>query len=145
MKTLKYISYLLLISSMLLIGSCGGDGSDEPSPIERFAGTWSASAVTLDGVDVTSPEYSDFTITFNDDGSYITTDGDPVFSDQGGFFTISSSSGATAELIVSDVAMSAEFNADDTSVTISFTANDAVIGARLAGLVGNYVFVLNKQ
>lgn len=145
MKNIKYIFSVVALLSLVTFISCGDDDPSGPSDIDRLAGVWSGTNVTLDGVDVTSPEYANFRITFNDDGSYITVDGDPVFTDTGGFWTITSSSATGLSLTLDGVAVQAEFNADNTTVTLTFTATDAVIGARTSGLVGDYVFSLAKQ
>lgn len=145
MKTSKNIFLAMLIASFFMIVSCGSDDSAGPSESDRFVGTWAATNVTLDNVDVTTPEYSNFTVTFNNDGSYITIDGDPVFTDTGGFWSITSSTDSSISLDVDGVAVEASFGADDDTVTLSFTANDQVIGARVEGLVGRYVFTLSKQ
>ena len=145
MKKLKYIFSVVALSSLVTFMSCGDDDSSGPSDIDRFVGAWTASSVTLNDFDVTSPSYSDFRITFNSDGSYITVGGDPVFTNTGGFWTISSSSASNIGLDVDGVAVQAGFGADDTTLTLTFTATDEVIGARTSGLAGNYVFTLAKQ
>ncbi|GEM_PF-6929347 len=145
MKAYKNIFYVMAFCSLTMVMSCNDDDPSEPSEEERFVGAWTASSVTLNNVDVLNPEYSNFRITFNDDGSYITVDGDPIFTDTGGFWTITSSSESTVNIDLDGVAVIAAFGADDSTVTLSFTANDVVVGARTKGLVGAYVFALTKQ
>jgi len=145
MKTLKNIVLLMTLTSLAAVMSCGGDDPAGPTDADRFVGTWDATSVTLDDLDVTNPEYSNFSVTFNSDGSYITVDGDPVFTDTGGFWSVTSSNTTSVTLDVDGVVVVATFAADNGSVILSFTANDAVIGARTDGLVGNYVFTLSKR
>ncbi|MEM9858035.1 MAG: DUF5004 domain-containing protein [Bacteroidota bacterium] len=145
MKKIRYILSIVALSSLVTFMSCGDDDSSGPSDTDRLAGAWSGTSVTLDNFDVTSPEYSNFRITFNADGSYITIDGDPVFTDTGGFWTITSSSATGLGLTLDGVAAQAAFNADNTTLTLTFTATNEVIGARTSGLAGSYVFSLAKQ
>ncbi len=146
MKTYKNILFGVVLCSLIVFVSCGGDdGDDAPSENARFVGAWTATSVTLNNVDVLNPEYSNFRITFNDDGSYITVDGDPVFTDTGGFWTINSSTETSANISLDGVSATVAFSNENNTMTLSFTANDSVIGARTLGLVGQYVFVLAKQ
>jgi hypothetical protein len=147
MKILRNIFFLVLSVALVTVTSCGNNDDDGPSDIDRFVGTWTASSVTLDGNDVTSPEYTGFTVTFNDDGSYITTNGDPIFTNTGGFWSISSVSDQTVQIDVDGVPMTAVFGEGNNSVIVTFTATDSAIGsaARVEGLVGDYAFTLNKQ
>ncbi|MEQ9296929.1 MAG: DUF4999 domain-containing protein [Cyclobacteriaceae bacterium] len=146
MKVYKNIFYGILLCSLTIMMSCSDDDPAEgPSDMARFVGAWTATNVTLNNVDVLNPEYSNFRITFNDDGSYITVDGDPIFTDTGGFWSVSSSAESNANIALDGVSVAAAFGADNTTVSLSFTANDQVVGARTKGLVGAYVFALTKQ
>jgi len=145
MKTIKNIFLLMIIGSFVTVMSCGGNDDPGPSDEDRFVGTWTASSVTLDNADVTNPSYSNFTITFNDDGSYITAGGDPIFTNTGGFWSITSSTETSFTLSMDGTTVSASFGADDATMTLSFTASDEQIGAKVDGLVGEYVFSLTKQ
>ena len=145
MKTYRNIFNIMILCSLAIFASCNDDDSSTPSETERFEGTWTVNSVTLNSVDVLNPEYTNFRITFNSDGSYITIDGDPVFTDTGGFWSVNSSTESTASITMDGVAVLATFGVDNSTLTLSFTANDQVVGARTLGLVGDYVFVLTKQ
>ena len=145
MKTFKNIILFLVILPLGMFIACGDDDSSGNADNDRFIGDWSISSVTLDNFDITDPEYSTFTIKFRADGSYLTTDGDPVFTDTGGFWSITASNGANFNLTMDGIDVEAIFNEDNNTVTLAFTANNTVIGARTHGLVGSYVFLLTKQ
>ncbi|NJN26814.1 MAG: hypothetical protein HC819_12980 [Cyclobacteriaceae bacterium] len=142
MKIIKNILYGLSILSLALFYSCG---SDDPSPLEdatnKLAKTWGNATVILDGADVTSPSYSDFSITFRADGSYTTSDGDPAFKSTGGFWAFTNQSTFTS-ILVDGVTMSVVLNEEATTLKLSFLAPGAPVGARVSGLVGDYIFDL---
>lgn len=145
MKKLKIYFLSVAISSLVVIASCGDDDDGGTSPEDQFAanigGSWSATEVRLDGNDVTDPSYLNFTIQFNEDGSYVTSDGDPVFTDQGGFYTVTSVAGDVGSITLDGVAATLTVTGE-TTATLGFTATGEAIGAR--GLEGAYVFSLSK-
>lgn len=147
-RIFEILSLIVLIGAIMNISSCGG--GDEPtieeSTAAKLAGVWTASSVTLDGFDVTNPSYSSFRLTINSDGSYVTSGGQPAFTDTGGFWEVSSATATSASLSIDGVIGTLAFGATGTEATLSFTAPGSAIGAgRVSGLSGSYVFTLSKQ
>ncbi|TRX61209.1 hypothetical protein FNH22_03900 [Fulvivirga sp. M361] len=140
---LKNIASLLLLALLSTFVSCGDDDDNGASP--GLVATWSASSVLLNDFDVTMPTYENFTITFRSDGTYITSGGTPVFTDQGGFWSITSETGSQINITLDDIAASVSFTDDLSTAVLNFTANGKAIGARTSGLEGNYVINLQKK
>lgn len=140
LKNIASISLLVLLSTFI---SCGDD--DDNGASSSLVATWSASSVLLNDFDVTLPTYENFTITFRNDGTYSTSGGTPVFTDQGGFWSITSETGNQANLTLDGVAASVSFADDLSTAVLSFIAIGEAIGARTSGLDGNYVINLERQ
>ena len=150
MKILKNIMFLTVLSSFVTIISCGGDDDNGggSSDADRFVGTWSATSVFLDDVDVTDPSYLSTTAIFNNDGSYIVQNGSPAFTSTGGAWEVTSSTDNSVIINVDGVTMTATFSNEDMTVLLTFTAPGEAIGARLSeasGLSGGYEFTFAKQ
>lgn len=136
------ISVLCLLSGLVILSSCSDDDSADRDPDAlRLQGTWEVQMVTLNTFDVTDPEYTEFIILFREDGSYFTQDGDPVFTENGGFWRFEGS-GDTKILIMDGTNVTAEFTNNDNQVSISFFAAGGRIGTRSSGLDGDYRFDL---
>jgi hypothetical protein len=144
MKVIKNLLFGFSVLGLLLIMSCSDDPSPEQEAINRLAKTWGNATVQLDGSDVTSPSYDNFSITFRTDGSYITSDGDPVFKPGGGFWAYTDQTNFS-RIDVDGVSMNVALNTNATTLTLSFTAPGSAIGARVEGLEGDYVFNLAAQ
>ena len=141
---LKNIASLLLLALLPTFVSCGDD-DDTNGASSGLVATWSASSVLLNDFDVTMPTYENFTITFRSDGTYTTSGGTPVFTDQGGFWSITSETGGQVNITLDGIAASVSFTDGLSTAVLNFTANGTAIGARTSGLEGNYVINLEKQ
>ncbi len=134
-----------LLSSALvflfLLISCSDDSEADPR-LSRLVGTWEVERVLLDGFDVTLPSYENFAILFRTDGSFFSVDGDPVFTESGGFWEF----GDTGEnqILLGDVDADLVFSENDTKLNIVFFAPNGQIGVggRTEGLSGEYQFFL---
>lgn len=140
LKIIASLSLLVLLSTLI---ACGDD-DDDGGPSNLVA-TWSASSVFLNDFDVTLPTYENFTITFRNDGTYSTSGGTPVFTDQGGFWSVTSETSSQATITLDGVTASVSFADDLSTAVLSFVAIGEAIGARTSGLDGNYVINLERQ
>jgi len=144
-NTIKLIYFLSLLFSIAVLPSC--DDDDDPDPItERttlLSKTWNVSSVNLDGTDVTNPSYSSFALTFRADGSYTTADGDPAFTGSG-FWSIPSATNLN-QLRIGNTDVTATLNSTNDQLTLNFALSGNPINGRVAGLSGNYVFVLTSN
>lgn len=131
----------LLMINVLLSGCSDDDATSRDPDAIRLQGTWEVQMVTLNSFDVTNPEYTDFIILFREDGSYFTQDGDPVFTENGGFWRFETTDNIKT-LIMDGTNVSYAFTANDNQVSISFFAAGGRIGTRSSGLDGDYRFDL---
>lgn len=140
MRYFKKILFLLFIAPAILI-SCSDDDSVDPR-LERLVGTWEIERVLLDGFDVTVPSYEDFAILFRSDGSFFNVNGDPVFTESGGFWEFSDTN--ENRILLGSVDANLNFSDNDTKLNIIFFAPDRQIGVsgRSEGLSGEYQFFL---
>lgn len=135
----------VLLGTLLMMGCGDDDDNDGPSEeemqLQMIAKSWQAQTVTFEGTDVTEASFSNFTITFGDDKTFSTSNGDPIFTG-GGLWDF----GTTLDvLIVDGVTINTLVNADASALRLTFTATGESIGARKSGLTGNYVFDLLAQ
>lgn len=141
---IKLIYFLSILSFVTVLSSCD---DDDPDPIaERtnlLANTWNISSATLDGTDVTNPSYSNFALTLRADGSYTTADGDPAFTGSG-FWSIPSATNLN-QLRIGNTDVTASLNSTNDQLTLTFALSGNPINGRVAGLSGNYVFVLTSN
>ena len=127
---------------LLLLTGCNNDDSTSVES-NRLVGTWEVQSVFLDDFDVTSPSYEAFAILFRPDGSYFTVDGDPVFTEAGGFWRFLEGDDARIEL--GSVEADLVFRNNDSELSIFFIAPEGQIGSSsriILGLSGEYEFHL---
>jgi hypothetical protein len=157
MKHLTRLLYIAVIGSMFILSACGDDNGGDPEPEnvpgDAIEGTWAATqdnAITGPAAD----QFTDFSITINataDQVSYTTTNsGDPsVFPGNGTFIVEASDNFETGAQVLrepDDVTVDMNLSQDGTVLTMSFTINiDAAVNGRLAGINGEYTFILNQQ
>lgn len=146
MKNYRYNILGALLILLVTVTSCKKDNPSSDERAKALQGVWTATSVVLNDVDVTEPTYTDFTITFREGGTYITSGGSPIFTNNGGFWEVTVFADNFWTLDVDGVTMNVTFSGE-TNATLAFTANNEVIGAsnRIAGLVGSYEFTLQKQ
>lgn len=156
MRDMKKIFYLLslgIISGMIVMASCGGNGDGEPTPQQKqaqlLAGTWTQTNTTQfpDGV---NPDILDaLTFTFGVD----TNQNPTTFSSSGApdFFSTSGTSGwafsgsTTTSLILSNVSPVTDLtivSLTENALTVRFTLSTSSL--RVASLDGNYTVELTK-
>lgn len=164
---MKYTNKLFTIFALLgllLAVSCKkakNDPKPDPEvPGAALSGTWAA--IKDNAITAPSPEiaqsFADFTITFTPTANqvnYTTTgSGDNVVFPATGSFTVEASDNLTAaggaQIVRSDqVPVQATITEAGMVLTLEFTINaDASTGndnARIAGITGDYTFVLDKQ
>ncbi|MEM1137863.1 MAG: hypothetical protein AAGI07_18655 [Bacteroidota bacterium] len=99
--------------------------------------------MTLDGTDVTNPSYSSFVLTLRADGSYATVDGDPAFTGSG-FWSIPSAANLN-QIRIGSTDITVALNGTNDQLTLTFSLSGNPINGRVAGLSGNYTFVLTSN
>ncbi|MEM9895237.1 MAG: hypothetical protein AAF789_02610 [Bacteroidota bacterium] len=136
----KFLPLLVFIAPLLL-ASCSEDDEIDPR-LERLAGTWEVEQVLLEGFDVTVPSYENFAILFRTDGSFFSVDGDPVFTEAGGFWEFVDN--GDDRIVLGEVEANLSFSENDTKLNILFFApNEQIgVGGRITGLSGEYQFFL---
>ncbi len=159
--TNKLLTIFTLLSLLLAVGCKKEKKNPEPEPEvpgAALSGTWAATRA--DAISAPSDEiaqsFADFTITFTpaaNQVNYTTTgSGDNVVFPASGTFAVEASDNLTsgAEIIRSDqVPVTATITENGQVLTLKFTIDaDASTGndnARVAGITGEYTFVLDKQ
>ncbi|MEM8965760.1 MAG: hypothetical protein AAGE93_05045 [Bacteroidota bacterium] len=146
MMTVRSLQYLLIAGLTALLLSCdeegGDDGpatNDEQQQIERLAKTWIADQVTYDGVNVTSVDFTDFTITFSGDNTWTTEDGDPAFGASG---TWEFAEDDLNTVIMNGIPVSITTSTDAALLRLRFTLDNTPVG-RTEGITGEYTFDLS--
>ncbi|MEL6558678.1 MAG: hypothetical protein AAFQ94_10875 [Bacteroidota bacterium] len=134
-------AHYILFAAIIMLVACEDDNEIDPR-LELLAGTWEVESVFLDGTNVTNPSYQDFAILFREDGSFFTVDGDPLFTQAGGFWQFMDNSEST--ILLSDVEAQLTYHEDNTMLNISLLAPGGEIGVngRTLGLSGQYDFLL---
>jgi hypothetical protein len=141
LKILFSIPVFILCLSFVFLMSCGEDDSDPKTvATDELSKTWQVGTVKLDGIIVTVPSYENFSITFSNSGTYTTQNGDPIFSGSG---TWSFDGDNFNAIVLSGVLVNVAINA--TSLSMTFTAQDAPLTGRVKGLSGAYEFDLVAQ
>ena len=145
MKRLTYLIAFFALGALLTFASCGEDEkpkSAEETQLEKLAGAWNVSDVTLDGT-VTS-DFDDMVLTLTSSKGYSTSGGDfdPVWASSGTFDFKANTDGQT--IIRDDAVEIVISNLSGTNMTMSFEYQDAGIGCRSKGICGNYVFNFEK-
>ena len=141
---MKVLGYAFIVLIILLPLSCASeeDGDSLTSVERQLVGTWEVGSVLLNGFDVTNPSYTNFAILFRDDRSYFSVDGDPIFTEFGGFWRLIDND--LNQLEISGQIGSATFDEEGASLTLRFQAEGDQLGeaGRGQGLEGQYEFRL---
>ncbi len=149
---MKYLNKLLPILFIVLLFSCGGDESPNPTleltALDKIQGTWKMSSVTRDNVDESS-EFSGFSITFSQTNYTITNGGNAwvdITGSIGNFDTGSNASSFQVQFAnTGSVTVNMAFSDENKTLTMSFTVDNTSFGiGRVSGLAGSYVFVVKK-
>ncbi|MFP4090256.1 MAG: hypothetical protein ACLFUB_08875 [Cyclobacteriaceae bacterium] len=159
MNHISKFLYLSVFVSLVFVTACKKDDPDpEPEvvPGEALRGTWVATqdnAVTGPAAD----QFANFSITITptaDQVSYTTNvaeiQGDPLVFPASGTFIVDATdnfqTGAEVLRETDDVSINMDLSEDGNVLTMNFTiAVDAVVNGRVAGINGEYTFILNKQ
>lgn len=164
---MKYTNKLLTIAALLslfLTFSCkknGGDPTPEV-PGAKLAGTWAAvQENAISGpTDEIEAKFADFTININPTASQVSYststggEGDPLVFPTNGTFDVEASDNfeTGAEIIrqPDGVPMTATLSNNGQTLTLQFRIDTQNAGtntgnARVAGIVGDYTFILDKQ
>jgi hypothetical protein len=151
MKRVNWILSIGIIAGLTLYASCGGTDpvppvvEDTPQDIARanLSKNWglgTSGSIRRDGQDVTD-DFSGFTISFTESGSYTASGGGDVWPDGSGTwsFTGTDTNDASSITIGGD---NVEINVASTSLLLQFNiAEDgAGIGARVSGINGDWEF-----
>ncbi len=144
----KVIQQILMIALLIMAATIAGCDSyeDEGSStnevrdqLERLASSWNGDRVLFDGVDVTLQDFANLTLTFNEDGTWTTQDGDPAFGSQG---TWEFETGNTNRILMNGVPVDLFFTTGGSQLTLSFILQGSAIG-RSKGTTGDYVIDLS--
>lgn len=166
---MKYTNKLLTIAALLgvlLVTSCkkdGPGGSDDPEvPGAKLAGTWAAvqdNAITGPSDDIEA-KFAGFTITITPTASQVSYNasadggGDPLVFPTSGTFDVEASdnfeTGAQITRQPDGVPVTATLSNNGQTLTLEFNIATQNAGikpnnARVAGIDGDYVFILDKQ
>lgn len=139
MKTLYKILFLTFTAGIILIG-CDKDKEVEKSVQEKFTeeitGTWSASSVVVDNVNLT--DFNSFSLTLGD-GTYSTENANGVWPATGTWSY--TDTGITSITRDDNIVMTINL-VDDNTLTISFIYSSS--GGRTNGINDNYTFNLTR-
>ncbi len=153
MKKLFYLLSLGIISGMVLMASCGGDGdgdlTEQQKQAQLLAGTWTHQTTSQSPPGVSPDILDQLILTFNVDGNYNATSfsssGAPDFFITSGTSKWAFSGTSTTSLILTDVSPVTDLTINSltaNALTVSFTFVSG--GARVASLEGNYRVDLTK-
>lgn len=148
---MKNITTLLLSLVVLFFASCKDDDDPQPDPtadqVEKLSRTWGVTSVDLDGDNVTS-QWAAFTLTFNTNFNYSTTNGiSPVWEPTGTWsFGGTNDNPVLTTIIRSDNVDMTILNIAEDASTLTLRFN--IVGAepgrggRISSLNGEYTFEL---
>lgn len=138
----RLIAILVVGACLVLIASCG---EADPDPFEQAikkitAHTWKSSNVTVDGA-IRTDLFAGFTIRFNENGTFTSTNGEPVWPASGTWgFT-----GSDATTMNSGGAEIQVQELTDATLVLSFQwSRNTYGGGRLGSVSGRHVFSLTK-
>jgi hypothetical protein len=147
MKKHSYLIYMLtaslLISVSSLVSSCK---DDEPGVVEKnkkllTSGTWTISNVTVDGANE-NDLFTGFTLAFNNDGSFVTTNGTPVWSNSGAW---QFSDGTGKTLTRDDDVVVSITTLTETALTLTLSWDKTTLGnGRTRSVSGAHIFEFSK-
>lgn len=148
---IKILLLPILCSYLLTFIACSGDddpGNNEPSAQEAAlkklsAGTWNVSSVMVDNSNQTSL-FNNLTIKFNENLSFSSSNGEPVWPSSGTFSFIDGAT--TTQVQRSDGVLFNIQELTDTSLKLSLQWNKTTIGkgGRNNSVNGQHIFTLNK-
>lgn len=139
-------SSLLNVVVILLLAftACKDDPSAEEQFLKRIGAKWDASTtgVTLDGVAVNGA-FKNFSITFTDQGTFTTSNGNsPIWPASGKFTLKSTSTSVGFNLVRSDGVEIRIDQLTDTKMVLKFQYSSS---SRTSSVSGNYIFDLVKN
>jgi len=113
---------------------------------DLILGKWNLDFGTYQSVDVTEllndyPSEEILKLTFNDQGTWTSANGEDLFESNGDW-SISSSNANL--LLMGATAIDVNFNFDGTILNMSFDTNNELVGARGEGLIGRYELSFSK-
>ena len=144
-KIVYNVLYAVLFAMATLVWGCdsyedeASDANETRDQLTRLAQTWNGDRVLFEGVDVTQQDFVGFTLTFNEDGTWVAVNGDPTFGNQGVW---DFETGNVNRILMNDVPVDLFFTIGASQLTLEFTLNGASIG-RLKGVTGDYVIDLS--
>ncbi len=145
MKRLSYLTILLLAGQILT--ACGDDEASptaEELQIDKLTATWiirEEGSVTRD--DISSDEWEDFTLTLNE-FSYTTTNTYPdVWPAQGTWSFVEDNLDQIER--ADGLIINVDIDEDEETLTLRFTQPDKNSNGKIAGVAGEYTFILIKQ
>ena len=144
-KTITYIYTILLFTAVLGVGCDSYEDeeaaglSETQEQLDRLAGSWNGDRVTFEGVDVTAQDFIGFTLTFNEDGTWSSQNGDPTFGSNGVWEFDGTN---LSRILMNDVPVNLIFTYDGSQLTLEFTLVGSSIG-RMKGVTGDYVINLS--
>ena len=146
MKRLSYPAILLIIGQFVLI-ACKDDEAEptaEELQVDKLTATWivgTAGSVSRDGI--SSDEWEDFTLTLGEN-TYTTTNTYPdVWPIQGSWSFVEDN---LNQIVRADgLIINVDMSEDEETLTLRFTQPDKTTNGRIAGVAGEYTFVLIRQ
>ncbi len=149
MRNATYTLLRSLVVIIFLITSC--DSYEDVSPNTQFKeelllGSWELDHASYEGVNVTGL-FNDYDtnellrITFLEDNSWVSENGNVVFSDAGSW---SLSDEVEDEITIDDTTMNFEFSFDGVILTLTFQLDGVGVGGRVSGLSGEYNLRLSR-
>lgn len=142
MKNLIRILTLLSVPFLLVLPACDDDPTAEEKFMEQISYTWSATVITLDGAALTG-SFENFSITFKNDKTFTTQNGNaPIWPASGSFTLATASSTPGFNLNRSDGVLVTveELSSNALVLSLQYTA----AGGRTASVSGAYEFQLMK-
>lgn len=147
MKNFTFNFLVILLSGFFVFTACKKD-DDNPDPtpeelqVQKLTGTWivgTEGSVIRD--DFSSNEWEDFTLTMGNK-TYSTTNTYPtVWPTQGTWDFV----GDNPNQIEREDGLIIDISVTETTLTMTFTQPDKTSGGRIAGITGEYIFVLVKK
>jgi hypothetical protein len=144
MKTYKILISLMALSVTVFFAACdkGSEGPNEEQRfLEKIAGEWTLTTVTVDDVDVTG-SFTGMAITFTSRKNYSVTNGIPPIWPASGSFILQPKGDDLFDILRDDGMLIKVSNFTHQTATLSFTYTFA--GGRRNSISGRYEFIMNK-
>lgn len=160
MKTisLSWIGHLLVAVFFLSVTACSEEDSATPDPTEEpeatgqdlLVGTWSASAASLDGTDV-SADFADLVLTISESLEF-TTNGNALerqpnpWTTKGTFTLDASASGDSQFRLLRDdgLTIDGQWSEEGNTLELDFTYAEETANGRKRAVGGDWSFTLTK-